>query len=347
MSLPLALMHLCHLHLCVFATCTDICLSDKEQGLDRSYFFIHDGPSNLWGNVVLRAPDQLRHRVAWALNQFITLSPQNHWESEPAAVFYDILVSHAFGNFRALIREVAMNRMMAWYLTFLGNKKHDKGVYPDENFAREVMQLFTIGLYELNMDGTQKLNPETKIPIPTYDNSNIVSFARIWTGWNRQATRSNAQISNDDGDRGNFIDPMKLTPADRDTFPKTKLDGGQPIFHCVCDPSLLTMSICIFPVCRADCVPFSIYLSLCSTLPVYVRLSFCLLLTMAIMFSGYLGDGYPLCKDQPARAFLLKGAHYHKTGSKSSLKLTYDEDATGAPIGTFSDESSGFHLTSD
>ena len=244
-------------HAYLFGTYT----TGKEQGLDRTYHYWHDGPSNLWENVVLRAPDQLRHRVAWALNQFIALSPQHHWAAEPAAVFYDILVNHAFGNFRDIIKEIAQNRMMAWYLTFEGNKKHKDGVYPDENFSREIMQLFTIGLYELNMDGTHKMNPETGDAIPTYDNNNIVSFARIWTGWGTQEKRSNIQR---DSSGANSVDPLKLTSADRDTFPKTSLDGGESLSVCLCHCVCLPVCCCL-PVCLSV-----IYVS------IFVRLSVCL-----------------------------------------------------------------------
>ena len=100
----------------------------REQGLDRSYNYWDNGPSNLWQNVVLRAPDQLRQRVGWALSQFIVARPGSL--SERAAVFYDIFISQAFGNFRGIIREIAMNRIMGKYLTFEGNKKHANGVYP-------------------------------------------------------------------------------------------------------------------------------------------------------------------------------------------------------------------------
>ena len=102
----------------------------QEQGLDRSYNYWHNGPSNLWQNVVLRAPDQLRQRVGWALSQFIVAVPPGQSAPERAAVFYDIFISQAFGNFRGIIREIAMNRIMGKYLTFEGNKKHANGVYP-------------------------------------------------------------------------------------------------------------------------------------------------------------------------------------------------------------------------
>ena len=231
-----------------------------ESGLDRGYNYWFDGPTNVWQNVVLRADDQLRHRVAFALSQIIVATPIVYSESEPTAVFYDIFVGRAFDNYRGLIREVAQNGIMGKYLTFAGNKKHDKGIYPDENFSREVMQLFTIGLYDLNMDGTEKLDASTGYNIPTYTNIDIMSFARVWTGWNLQDGRANVQ-------NGAYIDPMTVVSADRDIFPKTSLG------------------------------------------------------------TGYLGDGYPLCNEQPPRAFLLEGAHYHKTGSQSSLPQTvlYDE----------------------
>ena len=143
--------------------------------------------------------------------------------------YYDILVHHAFGNYRDVLKEVSASPLMAHYLTFLGNRAFDTsgGKYPDENYAREVMQLFTIGLWELNMDGTQKKDPKTGLAIGTYTNVDITSFAKVWTGFNRQAMRGNIFTGVYNGPEApNTIDPMKLDGLHRDRFPKTKLKGG-------------------------------------------------------------------------------------------------------------------------
>ena len=95
---------------------------------------------------------------------------------------------------------------------------------PDENFAREVMPLFSIGVYQLNMDGTLKLSPSTALPIPTYRNSDVQTFARAWTGFYRQSARGN--IENWRDQHINRIDPMAIEPTFRDVSLKMDLFGG-------------------------------------------------------------------------------------------------------------------------
>lgn len=138
-----------------------------------------------WWQRSMHAPDQLRQRMAWALSQIFVISDfndtlGNNWQSMVS--FYDTLLSHAFGNYRDLLLAVALHPAMGIYLSHFQNQKADPALnrFPDENFAREVMQLFSIGLWELNPDGTQKLT--NGVPIPTYNNSNITEFARVFTG---------------------------------------------------------------------------------------------------------------------------------------------------------------------
>ncbi len=97
--------------------------------------------------------------------------------------YYDTLSRHALGNFGELLRDVTFHPSMGWYLSHAGNQKADPSIprYPDENYAREIMQLFTIGLWELNPDGSRKLDG-TGEPIPTYDNGDITELARVFTG---------------------------------------------------------------------------------------------------------------------------------------------------------------------
>jgi cullin-associated NEDD8-dissociated protein 1 len=156
--------------------------------------------SNVWLNTVLHAPDQLRHRTAWALSQVFSLGSPGfgrQTDIESWATFYDIFVRNAFGNYREVLREVARSPMMGSYLTFAGNREFDiyGAQYPDENFAREIMQLFSVGLWELNEDGSAKLDPTTGAKTPTYTNDDIVTFARVWTGWDRNPSRCVAHVS--------------------------------------------------------------------------------------------------------------------------------------------------------
>ena len=99
--------------------------------------------------------------------------------------YYDVLGADAFGNFRSLLEDVTLNPLMGEFLSMLANDKGDATRDPDENYAREVMQLFTIGLYQLNPDGTQKLDA-TGQPIPTYSNLDVMGLAKVLTGfsWN-------------------------------------------------------------------------------------------------------------------------------------------------------------------
>ena len=117
--------------------------------------------------------------------------------------------------------------MMAKYLTFLQNVAQPiSGSFPDENYAREIMQLFTIGLWKLHPDGTQQLDANGD-PVYTYTNDDIVTLSRAWTGHNNQEKRRN--VENVDGaaeGAANSIDPLRLQPYWRDPFPKLDLHGG-------------------------------------------------------------------------------------------------------------------------
>lgn len=130
------------------------------------------------------APDQLRQRVAFALSEIFVISFTDDnilGEVAGATNYYDQLMKHSFGNFRDLLEEVTYSPMMGHYLTYIKNQKADaSGRVPDENFAREVMQLFTIGLYELNMDGSVKV--KNSQPIETYTNQDITGLAKVFTG---------------------------------------------------------------------------------------------------------------------------------------------------------------------
>ncbi len=139
-----------------------------------------------WWERTLTAPDQLRQRVAYALSQIFVVSDNvDDLFINPLglASYYDTLLEHAFGNFRDLLRAVSLHPAMGVYLSHVNNGRTDPVAmtFPDENYAREVMQLFTIGLYQLNADGTPVLDG-TGDRIPTYDNDDIREFSRIFTG---------------------------------------------------------------------------------------------------------------------------------------------------------------------
>ncbi len=134
----------------------------------------------------ISAPDQLRQRTTFSLSQIVVTSAAEAQLSNDAddahglAAHLDILSEHAFGNYRDILQSVSTHPTMGTYLTSLSNRG-DNGRTPDENYAREVMQLFTIGLFELNMDGTQKtVNGQ---PVETYDMDDIRNLAKVFTGW--------------------------------------------------------------------------------------------------------------------------------------------------------------------
>lgn len=139
-----------------------------------------------FARAALSGPDQLRQRVAFALSQICVISRRDpNLENKPLGVadYYDIFVRNAFGNYYDVLREVTLHPVMGRYLSHIGNQKARPEInqYPDENYAREVMQLFSIGLWELNPDGTRQLDGFGQ-PIPTYGNAQITEFARVFTG---------------------------------------------------------------------------------------------------------------------------------------------------------------------
>ncbi len=170
-----------------------------------------------------QAPDPLRQRVAFALSQIFVISDRlEDLGVEPAGManYYDHLLAHSFGNYRDLLRGVALHPCMGLYLSHLGNRKADPDarVFPDENFAREIMQLFSIGLWELNPDGTRRLDAQGQ-PIPSYTNDDITEFARVFTGL---AFGNNDNFGLWPRD---FTVPMKGWDAEHDLGPKTLLRG--------------------------------------------------------------------------------------------------------------------------
>ena len=133
----------------------------------------------LWKNL-LTADDVLRQRMYFALSQIFVISDENFFDQGfTTAQYTDILTNQAFGNYREMLEEITYSPAMADYLTYFRNRKGDEesGRMPDENYAREILQLFSIGLVELNMDGTQK----TPV-VETYDNDDIIGLSKVFTG---------------------------------------------------------------------------------------------------------------------------------------------------------------------
>ncbi len=136
---------------------------------------------------LIGAPDSLRQRLTLALSEICVVSIDGlvggGWRSFSAAAYLDLLEDHAFGNYRALLGAISTSPAMGQYLTFRGNVKQNPatGALPDENYARELMQLFAIGLLRLNDDGTPVLAGGA--PAETYGLADITGLARVFTGW--------------------------------------------------------------------------------------------------------------------------------------------------------------------
>jgi len=152
---------------------------------EQRYFWPQFGDFMIW-NQLLAGPDQMRKRMALALSEFfvVSLSPiDGFYPPYVIGAYWDLLTAHAFGNFRVLLERLTLNAGMGFFLNTKGNLKEDaNGRQPDENYAREVMQLFTIGLYELNPDGTPRLDANSH-PIETYGQSDITNLAHVFTGY--------------------------------------------------------------------------------------------------------------------------------------------------------------------
>jgi uncharacterized protein (DUF1800 family) len=143
--------------------------------------------NDAWWTHAVAGPDQLRQRVAFALSEILVVSlTTGNLGQQPGALptYYDVLVKGAFGNFRQLLEDITLNPAMGRYLDMLRNEKANAtGTrLPNENYARELMQLFSIGLYRLNLDGSLTLDP-SGFPIATYGQEAILGTAAVCTGW--------------------------------------------------------------------------------------------------------------------------------------------------------------------
>jgi uncharacterized protein (DUF1800 family) len=181
-----------------------------------------------WWHRSLQADDQLRQRVAFALSEIWVVSQYGVSSggiegNQSLSNYYDILLQHSFGNYRDLMQDVTLNPVMGEYLSMLRNRKPDleRNIRPDENYARELMQLFTVGLVELNLDGSPKLDAQGNT-IPTYDQADIEGLAHVFTGW----TWQNAKRFWWWGENRDLISPMKVFPEFHAEGEKRIINGG-------------------------------------------------------------------------------------------------------------------------
>lgn len=183
----------------------------------------------------LHGSDQLRQRVAYALSQILVVSTSESpldSRGESMAYYYDLLAKHAFGNYRDLLGDVARSPTMGIFLSHQGNQKANPatGIRPDENFARELMQLFTIGLYELNLDGSaNRDNDASTYPdagtahVPTYGQQDTEELAKVMTGWDLVGNPRYGRRNSKDGD---YTQPMEFTASEHEDEAADSGDGN-------------------------------------------------------------------------------------------------------------------------
>ncbi len=144
-----------------------------------------------WWQINMTNDDLLRQRIAFALSEIFVISFKSELNrhGEGVASYYDMLIENSFENFEDILTDVSLHPCMGVFLTHLNNPKSVPAqfIHPDQNYAREMMQLFTIGLYQLNQDGT-RIQDTGGNDIPTYDNEDVGEFAKIWTGLGGGAT---------------------------------------------------------------------------------------------------------------------------------------------------------------
>ena len=178
-----------------------------------------------WWHTIVTAPDQLRQRIAFALSEIAVVSANGNGmysHPEAMAVYWDLLARDAFGNFRQLLEDVTLNPAMGDFLDMVHNDKPNprRNTAPNENYAREVMQLFTIGLFKLNPDGSEQVDASNQ-PIPTYDQDVVEGYAHVFTGWYwaQTGTPTWNYVA------ANYRQPMLAFPEHHDTGAKTLLNG--------------------------------------------------------------------------------------------------------------------------
>lgn len=197
-----------------------------EEDLKR-YFNINTTTGarhDAWWRNALTAKDQLRQRVAFALSEIFVVSdvdPALQVSQFGMADYYDTLAKHAFANYRDLLEAVTLHPVMGKFLSSVRNERNDpaNNKRPDENFARELLQLFSLGINQIKMNGRPWSFGDGK-PIPSYAQKDIIEYAKIFTGWNY------ANLSWDYWDGlGNVVLPMRPWAQHHEPGPKRLING--------------------------------------------------------------------------------------------------------------------------
>ena len=216
----------------------DWLVSRGYTAVDDRNFFDHTYLADfaLW-NQLIKSGDPVRKRLALALSEFFVMSMNGQdfeFRGFATSQYWDCLVTGTRGNFRTLLEDVTLSPAMGDFLNTRGNQKEDtRGRLPDENYAREVMQLFSIGLHELNTDGAEKLAADGS-KIPAYTQSDVSNLARVFTGWdfdstgNVNTTVNYATNSRVIGSYQRAQKPMTLTESRHSTLAATFLGTTVP-----------------------------------------------------------------------------------------------------------------------
>ncbi len=160
----------------------------------------------------------LKHRVAWSLSQLWVTSGETIRQASHMVEYHKVLSNNAFGNYRDLMKEMTLSPAMGDYLDMATSTKNN----PNENYAREILQLFTVGLFMLNQDGTMQLDGNNN-PIPTYDQDTVNNFTKVLTGWGFCNNGLNPACPNAVQGTVNFKDPLLLNQTNHDVTAKTLL----------------------------------------------------------------------------------------------------------------------------
>lgn len=181
-----------------------------------------------WWKSACRKPDaltykdQLRQRVTYALSQILVLSEEGTLDNRTSAIlkYHDVLAANAFGNFRNILEDMTLSPAMGRYLDMLDNREPN----PNENYAREILQLFSIGLKRLHPDGTVVLG-KTGVPVPTYDQPEVIGHSHVFTGWQLGTAPDPLTLDGKDAYK-QYLVPMKYTHSRHSLLEKLVLDNA-------------------------------------------------------------------------------------------------------------------------
>ena len=198
----------------------------EEIGPNIGVSWFHGG----WINQHLKSPDLLRQKMAFTLSQIFVVNDASDIAEDfgqGLAGFYDLLSRNAFGDYQTLLTDVTLSPAMGFFLSHYDNPKADpiNNIQPDENYAREIMQLFSIGLWELNQDGSRKQDANGQF-IPAYTNQDINEFAQVFTGLSNGGPNGGwgSEPITDDR-KTNFVAPMRMYEEYHDRTEKVLLKG--------------------------------------------------------------------------------------------------------------------------